>query len=301
MSNSNRSPGQLLNLRHIIGALLIALMTLGLAACSATKLVYQNAPELSYWWLDSYLDFNESQSLRLREDLAALQLWHRQYELPVYVRTLEDLQKMALLDTTPEQVCDLYFEFRARFQAILDQFEPRVTALAPTLKLGQIDHLERQLDKRSQKWRDEWLDVTPGQRQTRRVKLMVDRSEAFYGYLEEPQLAVLRAGLAAAPLDLTLTYRESQRRQQDILQTLRQLNPATQSATDIKLALRAMLARSMDSPDPVLRNHMRQMVQSNCRTLAALHNAITPAQRARFAETLKDYQTDARSLVLPGR
>ena len=291
----------MLNLRHIIGALLIALMTLGLAACSATKLAYQNAPELSYWWLDSYLDLNESQSLRLREDLAALQTWHRQYELPVYVRTLEELQKMALLDTTPEQVCDLYFEFRTRFQAILDQFEPRVTALAPTLKLGQIDHLERQLDKRNQKWRDEWLDVTPAQRLARRVKQMTERSEMFYGRLEEAQLAVLRASLAAAPLDLTLTYRESQRRHQDILQTLRQLNPATQSAADIKSALRALLARTMDSPEPVLRTHMRKMVQSNCRTLAALHNASTPAQRAHFAATLRDYRADALSLVLPSR
>ena len=62
MPVSNRFAGLFLQLRHIIGALLAALVLLGLGGCSAVKLSYQNAPELTYWWLDSYLDLNDTQS-----------------------------------------------------------------------------------------------------------------------------------------------------------------------------------------------------------------------------------------------
>jgi hypothetical protein len=297
MSDSNQSPGQLLNLRHIIGVLLLALMSLWLAGCSAVQLGYQQAPELGYWWLDSYLDFNESQSLRLRADLNALQAWHRQSELPNYIKTLDKLQKMAPLEATPEQVCGLYAEFKTRLQVTLDQFEPTVSALAPTLKPVQIEHLARQFEKRNQKWRAEWIELTQAQRHARRLKQLKERSENFYGQLEEQQLAVLRAGLSAAPLDMNLSYQESQRRQQDILQTLRQLQNAKPGASGVQAAMRSLLERSMDSPDPAYRSYMEKVTQAHCRTFAALHNSSTPAQRLHLLETLKDYQADAQALL----
>ncbi len=273
-------------------------MALALTACSVSKLAYQSAPGLGYWWLDSYFDFTEAQSLRLRDDLAALQTWHRQHELPVFVRTLDDLQRSVLQDTTAQRVCDLYSDFGVRLQAALDHFEPTVTALAPTLQPAQIDHLARQLDKRSQQWRSEWLDVTPAARQERRVRQMTERTEMFYGRLEPTQLAALQAGLATVPLDVELMQREWQRRQQDIVRTLRHLKAAPHSASDISSALRALLARAMDPPDAVLRSYRHRVVQGHCSALAALHNSSTAAQRAHFAETLKDYQADARSLLL---
>ncbi len=297
MSDSNQSSGQSLNLRHIIGALLLALTALCMGACSATRLGYQNAPELGYWWLDSYFDFNNAQSLKLREDLASLQAWHRETELPIYVNMLSGLQKAALLDTTPEQLCRLYGEVRPRLQAILDRMEPTVSTLAPTLTSVQLDHLAQQFEKRNRKWREEWLDVTADQRENRRIRQMTERVENFYGRLGEPQIAVLRAGLAASPMDASLGHRESRRRQQDILQTLRPLPTASQGAASIASTLRGLLERSLDSPDPLYRNYLEKLTQAHCRTFAALHNSSTPAQRLRLLETLKDYQDDARALL----
>ncbi|MCX7224461.1 MAG: hypothetical protein NT071_02345, partial [Burkholderiales bacterium] len=50
---------------RIIG-LLLALL---LSGCSALRLGYSQAPELAYWWLDSYFDFTEAQTTRVRADL----------------------------------------------------------------------------------------------------------------------------------------------------------------------------------------------------------------------------------------
>ncbi len=301
MPVSSRSASLFFNLRHIIGALLSVLVTLSLTGCSAVKLGYNNAPDLGYWWLDSYLDFNQAQSIKLRTDLTALQSWHRQSELPLYLNTLEKMQRLAPNEVSPVQLCVLFDELRPRLQALLDQAAPTVVALAPTLSETQLEHLARQFDKRSQKWRDEWLDGSASKRNARRVKQLTDRAELFYGRLEQAQLTALRASVAGSMFDAGLSYRESQRRQQDALQTLRKIQYGQAEGLNVSTEMRALLERTLNSPDSSYRNYTDKLIQENCTTFATLHNSTTPAQRLRLMETLKDYETDARSLMAPSR
>ena len=282
---------------HIIGALLALLAAALLSGCSAAKLAYNNAPDLSYWWLDSYLDFDGTQSLKVRADLANLQVWHRQNELPVYLGTLEQLQRMAPADVRAEQVCDVSTTLNTRLQALVDLAEPTVVALAPTLKPEQLAHLAGQFDKRNQKWRAEWLDGSPAERSARRLKQLTERVEMLYGTLEAPQLATLRASAAVSAFDARMGYRETVRRQQDALQTLRQLQTGALTDLRIRTEVRALLLRSMNSPDAAYRNYQKQLTWESCKALAALHNGATAEQRLRVMETLKDYGADARALM----
>jgi hypothetical protein len=300
MPISCRTVNQFSNLRHIIGVLLAAFLSLWLAGCSAVKLGYNNAPELSYWWLDSYLDLNEVQSLRLRADLTGLQIWHRQSELPHYVNALGKLQNLAFANASAAQACALFDEVRPRLRALLEQTEPTVVALAPTLTSAQLDHLARQFDKRNQKWRAAWLDDPPSERTARRFKQLRDRFELFYGSLEEPQLAALRASVAQSIFDANLNLHEAQRRQQDALQTLRRIQGSLDTP-GIQASLRALLERTLNPTDASYRDYSEKLVQENCRTLAALHNSATPSQRLKLVETLRDYETDARTLMTPNR
>jgi hypothetical protein len=272
-----------------------------LCGCSAVKITYNNAPELSHWWLDSYLDFNDAQSTKVRADLTTLQTWHRQNELPLYTRTLEQLQRLMPADVTATQVCGVYADLKPRLQTLMDRTEPTITAMAPLLKPEQLDHLARQLDKRSKKWRDEWLDGTPAERNARRLKQLVDKAESFYGRLDEPQLAMLRAHVASSAFDAPRNDRESQRRHADTLQTLRQLQSGALSAAEAKTEVRTLLARTVDSPDAGYRAYADKLIQENCKVVAALHNSSTPAQRLKAIDTLKDYETDARTLMASRR
>lgn len=280
--------------------MLLALVLL-LPGCSTVKLGYNNAPELSYWWLDSYLDFDATQSLKVRADLAELQARHRSQELPAYVNTLGKLQRLAPASVTPEQVCDVLADLRSHVQTLIDQAAPTVIALAPTLKAEQLDHLARQLNKRSQKWREEWLDGSPAERSARRVKQLTERADMFYGRLEEPQLTLLRAHVAASTFDATLSLRESLRRHQDLLQTLRQVQAGSLSALRVRAEVLALLARASNSPDAAFRSYLERMNQDNCKAFAALHNSTTPSQRLKALATLNDYETDARALMAAGR
>lgn len=297
MPLSIQSPRQVSYLRHIIGALMGLLLAAGLAGCSAIQLGYQNAPSLSYWWLDRYLDFTESQSLLLRQELDTLHAWHRQQQLPLYLNTLGKIQNMVRAETTPEQVCGLYSELRAHYQAALDQSTLVAATLVPLLDNRQLTHLAQQFDKRNQKWRQDWQALSAEQRHDKRVKQQAERAEMFYGRLEERHLAALRNGLSAVPLDVQLLLREATRRQQDTLQTLRNLRHDKATATNAATALRALSERWLDSPDPLYRDYTRQTTQALCKTYSALHNASTKTQREHFAQTLQDYRDDIRALL----
>ena len=220
----------------IIFALLWSLLLgLSLGGCSAVRIGYGNAPSLLYWWIDGYVDFDEAQSIKARDTLAALHAWHRRQELPAYIALLQSVQTMAPANVTPEQVCVHLEVARDRLRALLANAEPGMAALVPTVKPAQIEHIRRQFEKRNEGWREKWLDGTAQQRRERRINQAVERYESFYGTLEERQLAVIRANVERSRFDPKLRYQETQRRQQETLQTLRQLlaSPKTEAGAPV--------------------------------------------------------------------
>ena len=290
----HQSTSRFLKLRHIIGVLLAVLL---LSGCSAVKLAYHNAPELSYWWLDSYLDFTPAQSSRVRSDLTALQSWHRQHELPLYAATLEKLQAMAGASVSAGQLCAVAEELRPRLQALLDSAEPTVLAISPTLTMAQMAHLTQQFDKRAEKWRQDWLAGTALERRERRLKQLLERAEPFYGRIDKAQRALLQNAVADSLFDADLNHREALRRQQDTLQTLRRVQGRKPDEPGVRVEMRGLIERAMSSPDMEYRNYASRMQLETCTTLAALHNSSTAEQRRHLMEALKDYESDARALM----
>ena len=284
-------------------SLLAAVAALSLLqACSAIKLAYNNAPELAYWWIDGYADLGEVQSLQLRAELARLQQWHRSTELPKIADLLHKTQQIGAADTAPEPVCTLFVDARARFDAVAAQAEPVAVALAMGLNAAQITHIETKSAKTNVEWRDEWASGSLLERQAKRLKAAVERSEQFYGTLEERQLAVLRNAIFQSDFDPALSYAERLRRQQDLAQTLRQVSgtaglakPGVPQAT---AALKAYMERSVNSPNPVYRAYTDKAILDSCKTFAQLHNSTTPEQRTRALRRLAAYERDARELSL---
>jgi hypothetical protein len=233
--------------------------------------------------------------------LAVLHAWHRSNELPIYLGLLDKVQRLTPGNVTPEQLCELYNEFMPRLNATADQAEPTLSAVTLLLKPEQLAQLARQLDKRSENWRENWLDGTPGERRARHVKRLVDRAEGLYGRLDAAQRATVREAVAASQYDAEMSYRESQRRHTDTLQTLRLIQSGGLGAERNRLEARGLLDRAVNSPDPIYRSQQIKLLQENCRTYAALHNSTSPSQRAKALETLKGYEADLRSLMAQRR
>jgi hypothetical protein len=281
-------------LAQIIGVLLVAA---ALGACSTIKLAYNNLPELSYWWLDAYLDFDGSQTPKVRDELAQLLSWHRQNELPRVLGVLQEAQTLAPRDVSAAQACRMADQIRERLLAVTERAEPAGTELALSLTEAQLQQLERKYAKNNAEYRKEWLDRSPAEVQEKRYEKFLDRLEDFYGRLTPEQRELVRQQVAQSVFDPRLAGAERRQRQQEALALLRGFNATKPPPAEARAAIHAYVMRIADPPPGPWRDHQQALLQEGCRNLAALHNATSASQREQAVRRLQAYQDDLRQLV----
>ncbi len=289
----------LLKRRAMIGALLLVL-ALGGAACSTLRLAYSNAPTLAWWWLDGYADFPREQAPAARAALDRWFDWHRGTQLADYAGLLAAAQREIGQDATPAQMCRWWGELRQRYDSAVDAALPAAADLAPALTVAQLQHIEQRFAKGNAALRDEQLQPDPATRRREAVKRAVERAERLYGRLSDGQRALVESQVAASPFDPEAWMAERERRQRDLLQTLRRLqtDPALRADRAARLAaLRALALRQLRSSDPGYAAHQQRLADYNCAYAARVHNATTPAQRQRARELLKGWEDDLRAIL----
>ena len=270
---------------------------LAMASCSVVRLGYGQAPDLAYWWIDSYIDLNEAQTPRLRKELDELAQWHRSRELPEVVLLLQKARQMAPGPISPAQVCALVEDGRTRFNAVTARSEGLVLWLAPSLSPAQIDHLARQFAKSNKEWEADWLRGTPADQLKHRVKQATRRFEMLYGDLDETQIQLLRAELAGSSFDARLWRTERLRRQEDMLVTLRRVSAGNLPPETVRESMQALLERLTTPPGAAGKAYADTMLRENCALFSRIHNSTSASQRARAVQTLRGYEDDFRVLA----
>ncbi|RZJ22169.1 MAG: hypothetical protein EOO54_11760 [Haliea sp.] len=268
-----------------------------LHACGAIKLAYNQAPQLTYLYLDGYVDFNSAQSVKVKEDLHRLHDWHRQTQLPGYVESLQSLRQQLAGDLQPQAACRVVEDARSKMLAVSAQAEPALAAIIPTLEAYQLKQLEKKFAKRNADYRDDYIDGTPQKLRAKRIKEAVKRAEMLYGNLDDRQLALVASRIDASAFDAERGYTEQLRRQRDTLQTLAPLISGGATPEQSRLALRRLMDRTLTSPDKDYRSYAEAFTRENCATFAELHNSTSAKQRAKAAEVLRGYEDHFRGLA----
>ncbi|WP_260396831.1 DUF6279 family lipoprotein [Variovorax sp. KBW07] len=281
-------------LARIIGVLLLAA---SLGACSTIKLAYNNLPELSYWWLDGYLDFDGTQTPKVRDELAQLLAWHRQNELPRIAELLQEAQALAPGEVTPAQACAFADRIRERLLAVTDRAELAGTELALSLTDAQLQQLERKYAKNNATYRKDWLDRTPAQVHEKRYDQFLDRTEDFYGRLTAEQRDLLKQQVAQSVFNPQLADAERRKRQQEALVLLRGFSANKPSPAEARAALHAYIQRIADPPPGPWRDQQQALLQEGCRNTAVLHNGTSASQREQAVRRLQAYRSDLRQLM----
>jgi len=287
-----------LRLRRIIARRLAWLgaglvLAVALSACTAARLAYNQAPTISYWWLDAYVDLDDAQSTQTRDALDQFFQWHRQNELPVYAGRLREWQALAPADLTPAQACVQFEDVRERIERAADRTVEPFTRLALQLTPAQLEHLQRHQARSNEEFEKDFLRGNPEQRLKKRLERATSRSEMLYGTLSKEQLALLRELIQSSPFDAQRTQAERLRRQADLLQTVREAQAAPARAQQL---VREHYARVNRSPTPGYNDYQRELVRQGCAQFARLHNSTTPEQRANAVRVLKGYEDDFRVL-----
>jgi len=280
----------------IIAALSLVLL-LVLAGCSIVRLGYSQATPLIYRWLDSYVDFDDSQANRVRAALDDALAWHRRSQLPDYVELLVRAEAEVVGDATPERMCAWGRELRGRIDPVLQYLAPTIAEVATTLTPTQIAHIEKRYADSNAEWRDDHWQRDPKKRQRDAVRREVERAENLYGRLDPPQRELVARAVAASPFDPELALAERQRRQHEVVALARQLQGGSVGRDDALAQVRGYLNRLEHPPRESPRGYAERLLAHNCSFASELHNATSAAQRRAATQKLKGYESDLRALM----
>ena len=276
-------------------------MSVILTGCSAVRLGYNNLPDIASWWLDSYIDFSDTQGPQAKAALQKLQTWHRKEELPAIAELLVQAQTLAPQNITPEQACKIWEGAQVRIESLIQESSRLAAPVVSQLSAKQLKHLEKEWATRNEDWKKQWVQGTPDSRIKKRVDLAAERFNSFYGDLNLEQRQVLKQQFLQSTWTPEASYQLRLKRQQEQLIALQAMSseitkPAMPLA-QVEKTLQALILQSVRPKDAGDLSKQLQLEQQACQNLAQLHNTMSPAQRLKAQRKLKDYETDVRELM----
>ena len=276
-------------------------MSVILTGCSAVRLGYNNLPDIASWWLDSYIDFTDTQGPQAKAALQKLQTWHRKEELPAIAELLVQAQTLAPQNITPEQACKIWEGAQVRIESLIQESSRLAAPVVSQLSAKQLKHLEKEWATRNEDWKKQWVQGTPDSRIKKRVDLAAERFNSFYGDLNLEQRQVLKQQFLQSTWSPEESYQRRLKRQQEQLMALQamssEITKPAMPLPQVEKALQSLILQSVRPKDAGDLSKQLQLEQQACQNLAQLHNTMSPAQRLKAQRKLKDYETDVRELM----
>lgn len=277
--------------------LMVAIFYTGLQGCSIPRLAYNNANNFAYWWINDYLNLNNSQVPIVKDQLEVLHKWHRSHELQLYAKLLDQMAAAATKDVTPEQLCEFQSQIPERYLAFAEQAIPAIAIIVPTIDPTQLENISHQFNKNNEKWLQDWPMNKPQKIKERRLEQWIERLNDYYGTLSTQQTNYLRIRIDQSSYDASLVFLEALRRQHEILESLRRFNEHKINQIEIQKELRVLFAQSLHSPNKTYRTQQDNLWKENCQTIAGLHNLSEPTQRVKLRKKIQGLATVTQSLA----
>jgi len=228
-------------------------MSVILTGCSAVRLGYNNLPDIASWWLDSYIDFSDTQGPQAKAALQKLQTWHRKEELPAIAELLVQAQTLAPQNITPEQACKIWEGAQVRVESFIQESSRLAAPVVSQLSAKQLKHLEKEWATRNEDWKKQWVQGTPDARIKKRVDLAAERFNSFYGDLNLEQRQVLKQQFLQSTWSPEESYQRRLKRQQQQLMALQamssEITKPAMPLPQVEKALQSLILQSVRPKD----------------------------------------------------
>ncbi len=276
----------------------ILCMTILLLGCSAARLGYSNGEMISYWWLDSYVDFDSEQKPWVKSHIDQVFSWHRKTQLKEYVRLISRTQHRDLGTVTQADLIDDYKDAKTRVLMIADRAVPELADLALALNAQQISNIEKKFAKSNDKFRKEYLHGDTESRQEFRYKKALKQAEYWFGNFSKEQEAKIRIASDARPLNNDLLMIERVNRQHELIALLKKIQAEKPGREATIAMLKKFVAATVDHFGN--KQHQAFFDESTAATAGMVANIMhiaTPAQKTHFVRTLQDWIGDFNKLA----
>ena len=271
-------------------------LCLTLLGCSALKLLYNQLPTVSYWWLDGYFDINDQQAPDLKLGLRDVLAWHKANELPAVNALLSDVEQQLEKPITGAQMCGWFTRFEPRVNAVLDRTAVMAALILVTLTADQLRYFDKAIAENNAEWREKWLDARPEDLMESRLERAIENLERVYGSISRQQTEAVKARLAKDAYDFEQNWQNRLRNQTAFKGWLVAYRGRVLDTPEAKQAA----AQSLQAVWRAAAEWRMAERQQTCQLLADFHSLMTPAQWAQAVKTYQGYQKDLQSLHLGG-
>jgi hypothetical protein len=274
---------------------LLGISALALAACSATRLAYDNADTVLRFMASSYLDLDAVQSDDLTPRIVRFLRWHRTNELPAYAALLRSAGQRAAEGITAEDVAWGLANVRSRYRRLAAKAAEDAAPVLATLASAQLAALERKLAEDNEKFAKKFLSSDDKERRRAQLKRMLERFRDFAGELTPEQEARIERFALAHERHVALRFEDRQRWQRDLVAALKeQREPQELGRRLAEMFTRPELRRSEEfvREDKSWDEDLGQLIVD-------LDRSLSPKQRVQVVRRLSDYAEDFA--VLAGR
>lgn len=272
---------------------LLAAVLLGLVACSAVKVAYNNVDLYLLWKADDYFALDSGQKALLKAELDSTTAWHRSEELARYAAVLAAARERVGSGISEADVEWLLMSGRLRYEALARQSAPSAAEVLSSLTAAQIARFEAKLGRENDAFAAEYVEPLPDAQRRQRFKRMLELMEEWVGPLSEAQRARMERLSFDVPLTNALRHADRQRRQQTLIAILKQ----HRSPETLAPALEAWMVGWDEGRTPEYEAVSREARWQTVAMVLELDRFLASAQRARLQSRLGRYAGEFESLA----
>ena len=163
-----------------------------LAGC-VTQTAYGQLDWLTRWYVNSYLDLDDSQERLVRDIVARNLAWHRATELPQYADYIRELRAGLSGPVNAEFIARQYATTLVLSDRTLQKLSPDIARLLLTLNDGQVREFFAEVEERNAELAEEYAEHPPEVRRKKQDRSIVRAFRWFTGPLNPDQEALVRS------------------------------------------------------------------------------------------------------------
>ena len=271
-----------------------------LGGCSVLQSLFENSPQLLFWWIDGFVDFDGAQTQKVKAALNALQALVRQKELPLLLEQVKLFEDAAQGELSPDLSCQALPFLYSRVPPLLHALTPALADILPTLSETQIKHIRKRFEDKNKDWSDEWIKPQASKVLEQQTDKGIEQAQDLYGKLSLEQKQLIRASAKASGYNAQTALAIRLEHQSLTLSTLNQIRETKEKPLtheELEELIQSWAQQLMRSPNPQFRTYQENRASFNCQAVVQFHASTTTEQRLNAQKRLKRYERDLIELM----
>lgn len=258
-----------------------------------TKFLYSNLDWLLVEYIDDYVTLNDGQEDILSERILVLGQWHKENELPQYVKQLEAIRAKDPKQVDSDYVLHQMDEVKAHTKRLVEQITPDLYALTQQMSDEQVKELIENFEDKNREFVKKYQGKNDGDVREIYQERIEENFERWFGTVTDEQKVFAKEW--ASNMQVTVFDWQEHRRQMNYY--MRQLLNRRSDVAYYQPEFQRFLNDSDSYYSPELQakiDHNRQLAG---KYIALAVNSISAKQQAHLAQEIDDWREIASDLM----